>query len=140
VFTVIFAIAVVFLLALIVDGGLAMNARGRAADIAGQAARAAADNIDVATLRTTGTAVIGPGACGLAAGLVARYAALDNGGVDRVNTADMTACDAPPGQDTATIQVTIRTQPLIAGVLGGFTETASQSATAECGITEGAAC
>ena len=42
VFTVVFAVAVVFLTALIVDGGIAMNARERAADIAEQAARAAA--------------------------------------------------------------------------------------------------
>ena len=52
VFTVVFAVAVVFLTALIVDGGIAMNAKERAADIAEQAARAAAGNIDIAQLRT----------------------------------------------------------------------------------------
>jgi len=61
VFVVVFAIAVVFLLALILDGGVAMNAKQRAADIAGQAARAAADTINVAYLRNTGVAVMGPG-------------------------------------------------------------------------------
>ena len=59
VFTVVFAVAVIFLLALIVDGGNAMNARERAADIAGQAARAAADDISPATLRS---ATLSPGA------------------------------------------------------------------------------
>ena len=73
-FTVVFAVAVVFLTALILDGGMAMNAKERAADIAEQAARAAADNIDVATLRGTGVAAIGPGACPLAGNLVAAYA------------------------------------------------------------------
>ena len=48
VFTVVFAVAVVLLTALIVDGGIAMNAKERAADIAEQAARAAAGDIDVA--------------------------------------------------------------------------------------------
>ncbi|GAB3886299.1 hypothetical protein GCM10027612_23150 [Microbispora bryophytorum subsp. camponoti] len=54
VFVVLFS-GVVFLLAgLLVDGGAAMNARLKAADIAEQAARAAADQIDVETLRATG--------------------------------------------------------------------------------------
>src|SRR5258708_37280510 len=66
VFTVVFAIAVVFLTALILDGGVAMNAKERAASIAEQAARAAADNIDIAALRSTGVAAIGPGACPVA--------------------------------------------------------------------------
>jgi len=51
VFTAVFAIAVVFLLALILDGGSALNAKERAMDIAGQAARAAADTIDLQALR-----------------------------------------------------------------------------------------
>jgi Flp pilus assembly protein TadG len=140
VFTSIFAVAVVFLTALIMDGGIAMNARGRAADIAGQAARAAAGDIDVGTLRATGKAVIGPGACGLAQQLVDHYAAIDSGGVDRVNTASMQVCVAPAGGDTATVQVSIVTQSLVGGIIGGFTESASQTATAQCGINQGGNC
>ncbi len=56
----VFAVAVIFLTALIVDGGNAMNARERAADIAGQAARAAANDISPATLRQ-GPRPAGPG-------------------------------------------------------------------------------
>ena len=138
VFTVIFAIAVVTLTALIVDGGVAMNAKERAADIAEQAARAAAGNIDTATLRATGTAVIGPGACGLAASLVTSYAQQDSGGMDAVTSASLNGCTV--GADTATVQVTITTRPLVPGVLSGFTETAQESATAECGINQGVAC
>lgn len=140
VFTVVFAIAVVGMTALIVDGGIAMNARERAADIAGQAARAAAGDIDVATLRDTGKAVIGPGACAMAQQLIDRYAGLDTGGVDKVNTATMNVCSAPAGSDTATVQVTISTQSLVGGLLGNFTESASQTATAQCGINEGTEC
>ena len=84
VFTVVFAVAVIFLTALIVDGGIAMNAKERAADIAEQAARAAAGNIDIATLRAGGAAAIGAGACGLAANLVSAYSQQDSTGVDRV--------------------------------------------------------
>jgi Putative Flp pilus-assembly TadE/G-like len=140
VFTVVFAVAVIFLTALILDGGVAMSARERAADIAEQAARAAADNIDVAALRSTGVAGIGPGACVLAGNLVQTYAQGAKAGVDRVASATMDSCTAPVGANTATVQVTITTTPLVPGVLGDFTETAQESATAECGINQGVAC
>ena len=140
VFTVVFAIAVIFLTALILDGGIAMNAKERAADIAEQAARAAAANIDVQALRTTGVAAIGAGACPLAGNLVASYAQRASTGVDAVTSAAMDNCVAPIGAQTATVQVTITTKPLIPGVLGSFTETAHASATAECGINLGAVC
>jgi len=139
VFTVVFAIAVVFLTALILDGGIALNARERAADIAGQAARAAAGDIDVGALQTTGRAQIAQGACAIADQLVQRYADLDSGGVDKVDTATMVSCDAPAGSEEATIEVQITTQPLV-GVLGGFTETSSDSAVTECGIDQGVEC
>ncbi len=140
VFTVVFAVAVVFLTALIVDGGIAMNAKERAADIAEQAARAAAGNIDIARLRTAGIAAIGPGACGLAANLVSAYSQQDSTGVDRVTGATMTGCVATVGTETATVAVTITTQPLVGGLLGRFTESARETATAECGIARGAVC
>ena len=56
VFTVIFSVVVFLLAGLLVDGGAAINARLRAADIAEQAARSAADQIDVEHLRATGQA------------------------------------------------------------------------------------
>jgi Flp pilus assembly protein TadG len=139
IFTVVFAVAVVLLTGLILDGGIAMNARERATDIAGQAARAAAGDIDVGALETTGQAQIGQGACAIASQLVQRYAQLDSGGVDKVDTATMVSCDAPPGSEQATIIVQITTQPLV-GVLGGFTETSQDSAVTECGIAQGKEC
>lgn len=139
VFTVVFAVAVLFLTALIVDGGIAMNARERAADIAEQAARAAAGTIGIAGLRAGGIAAIGPGACGRAASLVSAYSQ-DSSGVDRVSGATMTGCVAAVGTETATVTVTITTQPLVGGILGRFTETARETATAECGIARGAVC
>jgi Flp pilus assembly protein TadG len=138
VWTVVFAIAVLFLTALIVDGGIAMNARSRATDIAGQAARAAADDINVPVLRETGQVRLDPGACTAAASLVSSYAGQDTSGVNRVTTVVMENCS--PGADSATVEVRITTEPLIPGVFGGFTETATQTATAECGITQGVEC
>jgi Flp pilus assembly protein TadG len=140
VFTAVFAVAVVILLGLILDGGIAMNARQRAADIAGQAARAAADDIDLAALRSQGVAVMAPGACLAAERLVRAYVQGGGAGVDRVTSARLGSCRAPAGGRTATVAVTITTRPLVPGVLGGFTETAQASATAECGILAGGAC
>jgi Flp pilus assembly protein TadG len=139
VWTAIFAIAVIALTALIIDGGIAMNARERATDIAGQAARAAVGDINPVTLRATGTAEIGPGACGLADELAARYAGLDSGGVDRVTSVHVLSCVAPVGSEVATVEVQITTQPLV-GFLGGFTESGTQSATLQCGVDEGIEC
>ena len=135
VFTVVFAVAVIFLLALIVDGGNAMNARERAADIAGQAARAAADDISPATLRSatlSGNAlpIDWGSACGYAQQVVQQYGAGLTG-----TTVVMSGCPgqgSSPTQASVTVQVT--TKPLIGGgILGTFTETATGTATSECG-------
>lgn len=77
---VIFTFTTLALLVLVVDGGQAMNAKSRAADIAEQAARAAADDLNVGDLRTgQGTVALAGNACDLrtgpAAQLVADYAA-----------------------------------------------------------------
>jgi Flp pilus assembly protein TadG len=50
-FVVIFAISVLMLAGLVYDGGLAITARQRAADVAEEAARAGANAIDVGALR-----------------------------------------------------------------------------------------
>ena len=57
--------------------------------------------------------------------------------MDAVTSATMDSCTAPVGADTATVQVTITTRPLIPGVLGSFAETAQASATAQCGVNLG---
>jgi Flp pilus assembly protein TadG len=135
VFTVVFAVAVIFLVALIVDGGNAMNARERAADIAGQAARAAADDISPAALRQASpTATTLPidwdSACGYAQQVVQKYGAGLAG-----TTVTMSACPARESSaDQAAITVQVTTKPLIGGgLLGTFTETATGTATTECG-------
>jgi hypothetical protein len=140
VFTAVFAIAVVFLLALILDGGSALNAKERAMDVAGQAARAAADTIDLQALRTSGRAVIGPGACVAAASLVRSYGQLLSHGLDKVTSTSMVSCSAPPGSERATVLVAVSTRPMIPGVFAGFHESAQATATPECGINQGALC
>jgi hypothetical protein len=140
VFTAVFAIAVIFLLALILDGGSALNAKERAMDIAGQAARAAADTIDLQALRATGVARIGPGACTAAANLVRNYGQLLSHGLDKVTSTVMVHCVAPPGSERATVLVTVSTRPLVPGIFAAFHESAQASAIPECGINIGGVC
>jgi hypothetical protein len=81
-----------------------------------------------------------PGACGSAARLVAAYGQRLSSGVDRAASTAMVRCVAPAGAQVATVQVMVTTSPLVPGVFGPFHETASASATTECGITLGGAC
>jgi Flp pilus assembly protein TadG len=139
VFTAVFAIAVIFLLALILDGGMAMNARQRAADIAGQAARAAAADLNITAVREGHPQIAGDACDVVVPKFVSSYATADSSGVDRVLSAQLAGCSGPGGT-TATVAVTVTTQPLVPGVLGSFTMTVTQSATIQCGIAQREAC
>jgi Flp pilus assembly protein TadG len=101
-FTVFFTIIVFLLAGLLVDGGLAIHARQRAADIAEEAARAGANNIDINTLRAHGKVQIiedGPNGttCAKAKTLINAY------------TAHIIAstCDTPAGANRVDVTVTI---------------------------------
>jgi Flp pilus assembly protein TadG len=120
-FTVIFAFFVIVLAGLLVDGGLAIHARQRAADIAEQAARAAADDIDVAHLRTSGEARINRvSACGRAFRLLRAY--------PEVSSRDC----AVPADNRATVRVTIEVKLQLLSIVPGFdTFTMDSEATAE---------
>ncbi|MEU4829685.1 pilus assembly protein TadG-related protein [Streptosporangium sp. NPDC023615] len=99
VFTAIFSVAVFLLAGLLVDGGAAINARLRAADVAEQAARAAADQIDEEQLRATGEVrLLGEDeTCAKAEEIVAAH-----GGGD----VKLTEC-ASGGQDQVTVGVSV---------------------------------
>jgi len=136
VFTVVFAIAVVFLTALILDGGIAMNAKERAADIAEQAARAAADDIAPTALRG-GQVEISAAACdtpGPATELISSYAK----GADV--TASMTSCQPgtdPQGAPDVTVTVRLYMTPVISA--GKFTHVkvvATETAYLACGTAD----
>lgn len=132
VFTAVFAFAVIFLVALLVDGGSVLSARERAADIAEQAARAAATDLNLASLRdATGAVTIDwATACGVAQQAIDAY----SNGFNAHTTAQMTDCRQGPDARTAIVTVTITTTPLIpAPGFGTVIMTATQSATAACG-------
>ncbi|WP_281173440.1 TadE/TadG family type IV pilus assembly protein [Actinomadura rifamycini] len=112
---------VVFLLAgLLVDGGLAIHARQRAADMAEQAARAGANEIDLAALRATGEPVVDPGRARAAAcELLTAYG-------DEVAGAD---CAASTQEVTVTVRITVEPQFLaIFPGFGAFTMTSDATA------------
>lgn len=132
VFTAVFAFAVIFLVALLVDGGSVLSARERAADIAEQAARAAATDLNLAGLRGAAGAVTidWVTACGVAQQAIDAYSK----GFNAHTTAQMTACTAGADPRTAIITVQVTTTPLIPALgFGSVTVTATQSATAACG-------
>ena len=134
-FLAIFTVAALALLALLVDGGTAINAKERAADVAEQAARAAANQIDVADLRSlNSTVVIGPGACQAAENIVAQYQLTSH------TSALVKTCDALPGSTSATVTVSVHTSPVLPFFFGNFTMTASATAYPACGITQGGQC
>ncbi len=112
VFVVIFSIAVFLLAGLLVDGGAAINARLKAADVAEQGARAAADQIDVETLRSTGQVRLSADegvVCGRAQEIVAAH---DADGVR------MTECVIAGGQTEVTVGVGVHWDALFLSVLG----------------------
>jgi Putative Flp pilus-assembly TadE/G-like len=127
-FLAIFSIAAFALLSLLVDGGTAINSRERAADIAEQAARAAANTIDVAALRSAaGTVQIGPGACAKAFNIVGLYQTSSR------TTASMRGCDAPQGATQATVTVSVTTAPVIPMFFPSITEVQTATAQPVCG-------
>lgn len=119
-YTVLFTPIVFMLAGLLVDGGLAIHARQRAADMAEQAARAGANEIDTDALRRTGKPVIDPGRARVAA-----CDLLDAYGEDVTGR----SCVADTQQVQVTVQLTVRPQLLsIVPGFGAFTMSSTASA------------
>lgn len=134
VFVVFFALVALALASLLVDVGSAVNAQQRAADLAEQAARAAANAISVTGLRS-GTVVIDQTrACADALSLIRAYVR-----TSRIDAA-MTGPCTYPSPRRVTVSVSVTTSPLISAFFGSFTMRAHETACAEFGITRGVAC
>jgi Flp pilus assembly protein TadG len=133
---VMFAFVTLALLILVVDGGQVIVAKSRAADIAEQAARAAADDIDPGALRN-GDVAIAAGACGIpgpASELVSTY----QKGVGV--TATMLKCTpgtGPQGAPEVTVQVQVSMKPFLpVNPFGTITVTAAETAFLACGTAD----
>jgi putative Flp pilus-assembly TadE/G-like protein len=143
---VVFAFTVLVLLGFVVDGGQYMNGRERAADIAQQAARAAADDLQTGSLRN-GHFIILSTACapgGPAYTLVSNYAgnsARIMPGQEGCAIGGMVngACQTPPPPGGSQgpcvrVEVEITVNPAIPiGPLGTLTTTATETANLDCG-------
>jgi hypothetical protein len=156
---IIFTFSTIVLLTLVVDGGQLMNAKERAADVAEQAARAAANDIDIGALRSPGgNVVIAAGACaspGPAANLVATYAAgvgvsatIPAGGCAVCPADGGAMCANPPAVPNGgvatqwvTVKVVVTTSPVIPiGIFGSYQVPATGTAVLECGVNVGGPC
>jgi Flp pilus assembly protein TadG len=105
---------------LVIDGGQALNGRARVADDAEQAARAAADQIDVTALRASGQLRLRPDAGGAAAALLTSRGY--GGGQYAVSVDDTTA--------TVTVSDTVPTAFLLFVGYREFSVAATATATA----------
>ncbi|MFC4910576.1 Tad domain-containing protein [Actinomadura gamaensis] len=110
-YIVLFTPAVFVLAGLLLDGGRAIHARQRAADMAEQAARAGANQIDTATLRDTGKVQIDTQtACASADSLLDDYG-------QQVNSRN---CDSTPNEVHVSVQITVH--PQLLGIIPGMGE------------------
>lgn len=137
-FVVIFTITALILASMLVDLGSAVNAQERAADVAEQAARAAADTIDTASLRSGDVVIDTATACQNAKAVIDRYDQLSGVQAALQPGAGCVYSGAGPRQVTVYVQVV--TTPVISTIFGSFTMKAHETACAEFGITEGVAC
>lgn len=134
VFVVFFGLTALALASLLVDLGNAVNAQERAADLAEQAARAAANAIDVTSLRSGNVVIDQATACADAQALIQQYASTT--GIQAAMTQPCTY----PSPRQVTVYVSVTTRPLISTFFGNFTMNAHESACAEFGISQGVAC
>ncbi len=112
------------MIGLVYDGGKALAAREQATGIANEAARAGADQIDTAYLRTTGIVRINPRAAHTAA---AAWIA------DAGHTGTVTASTT---EVTVTVTIDTPTQLLTAVCIGSITVDAEATARPRIGVTE----
>ena len=122
-FVAVMATALILCAGLVIDGGLTLSAKIRSTDEAQSAARAGAEQIDLATYRQSGTVVLDPMEATQAA---ERYLATTG------DTGQVTV-----NGDIVTVRVEATQATQILGIAGlhSFTVSASASATAVRGIT-----
>ncbi|MEV4256007.1 pilus assembly protein TadG-related protein [Spirillospora sp. NPDC049652] len=119
-YIVLFTPAVFVLAGLLLDGGRAIHARQRAADMAEQAARAGANQIDTTTLRDSGKVQIDTQtACASAYSLLNDYG----------EQVDASSCDPAPNEVRVSVRITVHPQLLsIIPGMGSFQMTSEASA------------
>jgi Flp pilus assembly protein TadG len=138
VWVVIFGAISVLLMVLIVDGGQVMLSKVRVADIAEQAARAAADDVNTANLRSTGQVSLADDACDTTPPGPADQIVTSYGSGSGLNDAIMISCGPeanPPAGLPEQIDVTVSATvtPVLSVIFKSYTVTSTESATVFCG-------
>jgi Flp pilus assembly protein TadG len=137
VITVMWSFVVLLLAGLVIDGGLAISQRERAADLADQAARAEAQNIDQGTLRNSGAAEIADDGCGRAQVYLASAADSIHYGKAELDTGygdNGCALSAAAPGNSVTVSVRLTYAPFVFDLFGGtITVTETGTATAATG-------
>jgi Flp pilus assembly protein TadG len=126
VFVVTFAVVLLVLAGLVVDGGLALNARQRVADDVEQAARAGSQHLDLVALRTRGLVRINPVEARGAAANFLRGRGYPASGIQISATATQVTAAATIQQPTALLSLIF---------IDHFTVTAQGQARPAVGIT-----
>ena len=137
VFVVLWSLVIVMVAALVIDVGLAISQRERAADLADQAARAEAQNLSTVALRQTGGAVIQDDGCLRATNYVTNAASSIHYGSAAINTGYGThGCSLSgngPG-NSVTVSVNLTYSPFVFDLFSGtVTVTETGTATAAAG-------
>jgi Flp pilus assembly protein TadG len=125
IFLVVFTLAALALASLIVDGGTVLNTEERAADIAQQAARAGANQLNIQALRAGTVAVDPVTGCAAANVIVQQYATANN--------VDVTGHTCTGTGALVTVTVTVTSRPVILQAFGSFSKTATETANVVCG-------
>lgn len=131
-FTILWALLILVLAALAIDGGLAISQRESAADLADQAARTEAENLNPQTLRGTGEPVIQQDGCALAQQYMAASRASVHYGKANIvagfydNGCDYSTVTVPSSKgggvvtsSSVTVEVTLTYSPFVFDIFGG---------------------
>jgi hypothetical protein len=137
VFVVLWSLVIVMVAALVIDVGLAISQRERAADLADQGARAEAQNLSTVSLRQSGGAVIQDDGCLRARDYLANAASSVHYGIATLDTGfGNGGCElvgAGPG-NSVTVSVSLTYSPFVFDLFSGsVTVTETGTATAATG-------
>ena len=127
IFVVLWSLVIVMVAALVIDVGLAISQRERAADLANQAARAEAQNLSTLVLRQSGGIQI-QGGCGEAeAYLNSAQSSIHYG------TASIDGCTLDGAANAVTVTVSLTYSPFVFDLFSG-TVTVTESGTATAAV------
>jgi Flp pilus assembly protein TadG len=129
VFVVLWSLVIVMVAALVIDVGLAISQRERAANLADQAARAEAQDLNTATLRQNGTVQIVDDGCLRASTYLADAANSIHYGTATLDTSAGDGCTFAAAGDAVTVSVDLTYSPFVFDLFGG-TVTVNETGTA----------